>query len=456
MERIGLQKTQSHRPMATTSKREPVILKVLLPSHCLIASLLLLGSACGAWAAATAKGTGDPEVYLFQSARLADLKAAYQAPSGSPMRPGSRELVKKTLSSADKAISHPVFTVTENTEKLKVNTQSHDPHDYFSIAPYFWPDPSKPDGVPYIRKDGEMNPRKKELSDQKQLDGMIAAVVNLAVAYHASGDEKYAAAAAGFLRGFFLDPATRMNPNLEYAQAILGENLGRGSGIIDAAGLSVLPDCIALISTSPAWTASDRKGMTDWWSTYAHWLQTSPHGIHERDNANNHGVYYDLQLGGVLLGAGKKSEARELLARSVPARMDRQINPNGEMPLEEARRTSWHYCNFNITAFTRVCLMAESLGLNIWNHEGPGGAGNLKKAMLFLICYLDRPKEWKFTQITEFTTEKCSKWLPIAAAVYDDPVICSAQEKYAPLDQASLLTWLIVPDATLPGKGGRE
>ena len=35
---------------------------------------------------------------------------------------------------------------------------SGDKHDYMSIGSYWWPDPSKPNGLPYIRKDGERNP----------------------------------------------------------------------------------------------------------------------------------------------------------------------------------------------------------------------------------------------------------------------------------------------------------
>ena len=33
---------------------------------------------------------------------------------------------------------------------------SGDKHDYMSLGPYWWPDPDKPDGLPYIRRDGEV------------------------------------------------------------------------------------------------------------------------------------------------------------------------------------------------------------------------------------------------------------------------------------------------------------
>ena len=34
-----------------------------------------------------------------------------------------------------------------------------------SVGPYWWPDPSKPDGLPYIRKDGHKNPERGKIGD---------------------------------------------------------------------------------------------------------------------------------------------------------------------------------------------------------------------------------------------------------------------------------------------------
>ena len=55
----------------------------------------------------------------------------------------------------------------------------------------------------------------------------------LAAAYKITGERKYADHAAAHLRAWFIDEATRMNPNLQYAQAIQGRFTGRGTGIIE-------------------------------------------------------------------------------------------------------------------------------------------------------------------------------------------------------------------------------
>ena len=50
------------------------------------------------------------------------------------------------LMDADKLLSYQPVSVMDKTGL----PPSGDKHDYMSIAPYFWPDPSKPDGLPYI------------------------------------------------------------------------------------------------------------------------------------------------------------------------------------------------------------------------------------------------------------------------------------------------------------------
>ena len=56
-------------------------------------------------------------------------------------------------------------------------------HDYMSLAPYHWPDPSKPDGLPYIRKDGETNPEVREYKDKEYMPKLCAMVHTLGLAY---------------------------------------------------------------------------------------------------------------------------------------------------------------------------------------------------------------------------------------------------------------------------------
>ncbi len=55
----------------------------------------------------------------------------------------------------------------------------------------------------------------------------------LTAAWLLTKEGRYADQARRHLRAWFVEPETRMNPSLTYAQAIHGVTTGRGTGIID-------------------------------------------------------------------------------------------------------------------------------------------------------------------------------------------------------------------------------
>ena len=378
---------------------------------------------------------------LIQGERLAQLKAVYVGKGDPSIPPEAKGIATKIVKEADKRVGKPVITITEN-ENLQA---SKDPHDYFSIGRYFWPDPSKPDGLPWIGRDGETNPDAVKASDEKKLSEMIHAVEYLALAYHLTGEEKYGAEAARFLRGFFLDPETKMNPHLNYGQSVPGKATGRGSGLIDTRGLMSLPDVLRLLENCPAWTPKDREEMKSWWTAYGDWMQTSKIGLDEKKATNNHGAAYDVQLAAVLLMAGKPEEAKKVLGVSLPARLDAHITTEGKQPRELARTKSWSYSCFNLKNICKGGVMAQALGVPFWDHQGPEGKGSLKKAMLFLVPFLRDSGSWPEKQITKFEPKEARYWLNVGAVVYGDESIQKAQEDFAPMDKADIQDWISTP-----------
>ena len=381
------------------------------------------------------------KLLLMQEARLGQLKSAYEGKEDPRLPPEAKGMAKKIVKEADKRVGKPVITITEN-ENLQA---SKDPHDYFSTARYYWPDPSKPDGLPYIRKDGETNPEHSEVSDEKKLNDMIHAVEYLSLAYFLTGQERYAEEAGRFLRGFFLNPTTRMNPNMNYSQSVPGGAEGRGSGVIDSREFMRISDFLFLISKSPSWTDQDRSAMKAWWTEYAQWLQTSKIGLEEKKAPNNHGAVYDVQLAAVLVMAGKKEEAKKVLGGSLSARLDSQITLDGKQPRELARTKSWSYSCFNLKNICKGAVMARALGIDLWSHEGEGGRGSLRKAMLYLVPFLENPDSWSEKQITKFDSKEARVWLNDGAVMYEDEVIRNAQKEFAPMEKADVEDWVSTP-----------
>ena len=383
----------------------------------------------------------EEKLLLMQEARLGQLKSAYEGKEDPSLPHEAKAIATKIVKEADKRMGKSVITITEN-ENLQ---ESKDPHDYFSIGRYFWPDSNKPDGLPWINRDGETNPDAVKASDERKLSELIHAVEYLALAYHLTGQEKYGAEAARFLRGFFLDAETKMNPHLDYGQSVPGKATGRGWGLIDTRGFMSLPDVLKLLEKCPTWTAQDREGMKAWWTAYGNWMQTSKIGLQEKKAPNNHGAAYDVQLSAVLLMADKEEDAKKVLGESLPARLDAHITPEGKQPRELVRTKSWSYSCFNLKNICKGAVMARSLGIDLWSHEGEGGRGSLRKAMLYLVPFLQNPEEWSEKQITKFDSKEARVWLNDGAVIYDDAGIRIAQKEFAPMEKADVADWISTP-----------
>lgn len=273
-------------------------------------------------------------------------------------------------------------------------------HDYMSIAPYFWPDPSKPGGVPYIGRDGDVNPEVKNYKDKENITKLCDGVYTLGLAYYFTGEEKYARHAAELLRVWFLDTATRMNPNLNFGQAVKGVTDGRAPGLIETRNFAFLLDGVDLIKTSKAWTAGDQKGLKDWFRSFLFWLQTSPIGLDEMHAKNNHGVWYDAQSLSIALYLDSTQLANQIALRAA-GRLDAEMNDDGLFPLELKRTTSLHYSVFVLNAFYVIAQMSEQTPTNLWTWTSPSGK-SLQKAFDAILPFLDGDKPWTGPQIHPF------------------------------------------------------
>ncbi len=334
---------------------------------------------------------GSPVVFILSADRLQKNKAAIRL-RNADLLPAYTAL----LQNADKALLEGPFSVMEK----KNNPPSGDKHDYMSLAPYFWPDSSKKDGLPYIRKDGQINPEVKDYQDKEYMPRLCDLVSTLALAYYYSGQEKYAEHAAKLIRVWFLNADTKMNPNLNYAQAVKGVNDGRGIGLIDVRNFTLIVDGIGLLQGSKSWPAADQQDMQKWFGDFLDWMQTSRNGKDEMNAKNNHGTYYDALRLSLALFTGKTALARDIVANAT-RRLDSQEDAEGKFPLEMERTISLHYSVFNLQAFFTIASMADKTGFDFWNYTGSNGA-SLKKAFDYLHPFLTREKEWKGQQISPF------------------------------------------------------
>ncbi|MEM9259702.1 MAG: alginate lyase family protein, partial [Bacteroidota bacterium] len=299
------------------------------------------------------------------------------------------------LRDADTVMQDRLYAVTDKTTM----PPSGDKHDYLSLGPYWWPDLTKPDSLPWIRRDGEVNPMARGSNvDEPSKDAAFANIYTLALAAFFSDNDRYAERAREQLRVWFLDEATRMNPNLKFGQGIPGINTGRGIGIIEMIALGNVITGMELLAANDQLPKEEEIAMNQWLTTFTEWLQTSKMGIAEREWHNNHGSWYDVQVVALLQHLGRLEEARAILATAKEKRIAAHINPDGSQPHELERTKSLGYSTMNLRGLTRLAYYGQKLGVDLWNYR-PEAGGDLKAAYAYLQPYAFGPKAWPYEQL---------------------------------------------------------
>jgi len=315
-----------------------------------------------------------PRVFVLDTESLVAARA--EAQSGS-LAPALAEL----RSAAARLLGTGPYSILDK----QTTAPSGDPHDYLSLSDYWWPNPDTGDGLPYVQRDGRRNPEADDTSryDDVTYSRMVRRVDTLSLAYYLTGEVAYADQAAQQVRTWFLDPATRMNPNMRFAEVIPGRPVDRGTGIIQSRELMRIVDDVGMLADAPAWTSSDQAALQAWFADLVAWLRESDQGRMEARASNNHGTWYAAQLADFALFSGQDALAAEILV-GIPARIAAQIEPDGSQPQELRRTKSFHYSAFNLLALTQLARMGAQVGVDLWGYQTDDGRG-IRAALDFLL-----------------------------------------------------------------------
>jgi len=244
-------------------------------------------------------------------------------------------------------------------------------------------------------------------------------VSTLGLAFYFTGREDYAQHAAQLVRTWFVDPATRMNPNLKFGQGIPGRANGRAAGIVETRFLPDIIDGVILLQRAPPWSASDAAAFSGWMREYLTWLLDSPLGREEDRRGNNQETWYDLQVTALAIYTGQPQVARTNLEKAK-ADIREEFEPDGRQPRELARTRAWDYSVFNLTAFVELADVAKQVAVDLWNYRSRDGR-SLRKGIDFLIPFATGQKPFPFQQITPLRPTELSAVLRRAAASLNDP-----------------------------------
>jgi Alginate lyase len=349
--------------------------------------------------------------------------------------------LRQLRANADDALERGPYSVMDKT----VVPPSGDKHDYLSYSRYWWPDPDSSDGLPYIRRDGQTNRESVALGDRIGVGSMCDDVETLSLAFYFFEDEEYAKHAAFLLHTWFLDPQTRMNPHLRFAQAVPGLTEGKRSGIIDTRHFIRVLDAVALLEESKEWPPSVHRALKDWFTEYLHWLRSSPLGVAESQSENNHGTWYDAQTARIALFVGQHQVAEDIVRRSRTERLEKQISADGRQPEELARTNSLHYSLFNLSALCALARVGDAVEVSLWEYPSSEDPA-LRRALDYLLPYLKHEKHWPHEQIAPFSISPEEIYvLQLASLQYSDSKYVDIPAKIARVERESNYVPLLLP-----------
>ena len=269
-------------------------------------------------------------------------------------------------------------------------------NDFYSNGDYWWPDTQKENGLPFILKDGQSNPNNFN-AHREVMRNLTQVVGDLASASVLTGEAKYALKANEMLSFFFLDSKTKMNPNLQFAQAIPGITPGRGVGVIDSLHLIEIPVAIEILSHNPAFSKTIHVGLKDWFKTYLHWMLNSKNGLDESRAKNNHSVAFWLQVAVFAKFVGDDG-AQQLAREQFKTKfMAEQMALDGSFPQELARTKPYGYSIFQLDNMAALCQVLSTPEDNLWTYETPDGKSMIK-AVNFLAPFLKDKRKWPYKQ----------------------------------------------------------
>jgi hypothetical protein len=271
------------------------------------------------------------------------------------------------------------------------------PHDFFSQADYFWPDPKNPD-APYINRDGQSNPDNFNEHRKAMIDLSIR-MPALTAAWLLVKDPYYAKRAGDYLRAWFVTPATRMNPNLEYAQGVHGVSTGRSYGIIDTLHLVEVARAASFLGAE-ALSAEEAQAVKQWFREYLDWLKTSPNGQKERAALNNHATCWALQASEFARLIGDEDTRNEIRKWFQDTLLPDQLGLDGSFPQELARTKPYSYSIFNFDVMAGLAQSLQGAEVDLTTFALPDGRG-LCKAAAFLYPYLKDKAAWPYKKDVE-------------------------------------------------------
>ena len=265
------------------------------------------------------------------------------------------------------------------------------PNDFFSTGEFWWPNTNSPDGLPYYRRSGRPNPD-VFAEHRKCLSVFRDNLTALAAAYKVTGNDRYATVGAEWLKVFFINPATRMNPNVQYAQSVPGIATGRTGGIQDVLPLVEVPVAVKTLEKSPSFSPEISAGFRKWAADYLDWLMTSAKSDDLADTGDNFTLIYWLNVAVFADYLGDQERLDICRNRFKYFLLSNQIGPDGNFTYAPRNRVFDAMLSQSDYLGT-LCQVLSTSNDDLWHFTSPEGR-NVRQMVDHLYGQLENKTKW--------------------------------------------------------------
>lgn len=294
----------------------------------------------------------------------------------------------RILTSAAEALKHAPQTVTS----LPAPVTGLDPHLYSSEDVEWWPNEDDA-AAPHEHRVGRNYPGAFTAHRDAvvRLNGIVGACV---AAWRLTAERRYADHAMLHLRAWFLDGATKMEPNLGHAGCVPKQAVGTPRGVEETVVLAeVVRAATFLCAYNGVATEDEAAGLRAWFGAFATWLNESKNGFIAREMKDRLAICWTLQAAECARFARNDALLLECSHR-FRDKLLRQMNFDGQFPLELHRPDAYAASIFTSDCLAATCEVLSTPMDRLWDYTLPDGRG-MRSAVAFLYPVLENRGAWK-------------------------------------------------------------
>ena len=243
----------------------------------------------------------------------------------------------------------------------------------------------------------------------------------LGLAYFMTGEAQFAKVAARSIRRWFLDPATRTNPDLMiYNEVETG--VDTSLGIFGMKDVYCMLDAVRIIERDGYLTETEQRDLRAWFREHLKWLETSTDGKAAYSSDNHVGIFFDVQVIAIASYINDTAKMIWYSERST-SRLHKQMSGDGTMhlgpqePLCEKHRIA-------LQGWSILSRMAEAVNRNRWTVNARNTTTQLSllcNAAKYTIPFYGRSVECE--RVSDGTEDGRQWWPLLQASKYYCPAL---------------------------------